>query len=231
MATLGPDYSPLDSILTPSQRGVNVAPSIESVKNAVDSISYYNDVLLKTPLGLRYWTETGFTCSNGAKMYRYNDTVPKGLTNNTTSKGLFPGMIEDAFKAVDVSEIGSLMSSSGFPQCKWEERPVGDQSGRIEAPDRTPYIVDMPQSVLPGSKQGRWVFEKWISEEEWQQTPKTFCADGYKPSQHDGNTCSGSLKTANHEPFQNSPNSQARTNFILLTLAGLGIYLILKKKA
>ncbi len=95
---LGPKYSYADELRAPSELGIGRDGSFDGIMRAVGGINYYVDAigfgqssmvarqmgLHQTPLGIRYFIKTGQTCSNGADMFEYIDTVPKGLPGRVT---------------------------------------------------------------------------------------------------------------------------------------------------
>jgi hypothetical protein len=107
------------------------------------------------PLGVRFWMPTGFTCSNGAKMWQYTDSIPKGdalgerIKNGLNNmgyglRGLAPGIVEDAKDALNPIPVMEAVFGSGYPQCKQVTLPVGDSYGHIADPDTNEnWIGDM----------------------------------------------------------------------------------------
>jgi len=88
-AFLGPNYSFADELPSPKEIGVRSGGSPGAIIDAAAGMNYYVDAIgfgEKTginftdmkPLGIRYFMNTGATCSNGASMYEYIDTTPKG---------------------------------------------------------------------------------------------------------------------------------------------------------
>ena len=65
----------------------------------------------QSPLGVRYFVETGAQCSNGAPMAEYVDTIPKGIPGRVGQemkamglpqlRGLGPGIVEDAASSLN----------------------------------------------------------------------------------------------------------------------------------
>jgi hypothetical protein len=205
----GPDYSFADSLPTPNQIGVNDGDTVEAVIGAVRGVAYYTDTIgfggpssfidqgmgLK-PMGVQVWMKTGVQCSNGADMWSYMDGIPtgeslgKGLAANLASgglpglKGLAPGMLEDVQSALDPTPIMQSVFGTGYAVCKQEERPVGDQDGRISKKDangKVIYYVENPETVVQRdgkNYQTRWVLDHTITQSEWNKAPKTLCPNG-----------------------------------------------------
>jgi len=149
------------------------------------------------PLGLRFFINTGQKCSNGADMHEYINTVPNGMGGKVEDtvrgqlgvglRGLAPGIMEDANEAMNPAHIFKAVIDSGYAKCKKVTLPVGDENGRISSPfDSSDVWIKEPSAhrhvrdgqhkgVSGGSKphQTRWVLDKYISQEEYNATPKT----------------------------------------------------------
>ena len=125
---LGPSYDPSDFIPLPGDLGVRRGSSIGSVLAPSRAISYYADTigfgeasnslsrgagLPVMKYGISYYVPTGITCDNGAQMFDYVDTIPKGdmigkavqrglqSSGLPQLKGLAPGAIEDVKAALN----------------------------------------------------------------------------------------------------------------------------------
>ena len=154
--------------------------------------------LQQRPLGLRYFLKTGQTCHNGADMYEYISSVPSGLPGSagetvkkmmggTELRGLAPGIMEDSIGALNPLPMFKSVMGSGYAKCKKETRPVGDEYGRTSSPfdsnevwvpekTRIKYVKNgQIKGVSEGNKphQTRWVFDSYISQEEYNNSPKT----------------------------------------------------------
>ena len=225
---LGPSYSYADELKTPGQIGVRNDGSVGGIIDAVSGINYYIDTIgfgQKTmfnrndlqPMGIRYFLNTGSVCSNGAYMYDYIDTVPKGnLLGQKVAgaikemglpqmRGLAPGILEDARDALNPLPLINAAIGGGYPECVQVTLPVGDMNGKLR-PDS--YRDDKGRSVTPDvwikgdvkmisnrPHQTRWIQavdgkgnKKYLTKEQWEAAPKQFYPDG-KPI----------------EGFQNSP--------------------------
>jgi len=203
----GPDYSYADELKTPSEIGVRSGGDPGAIIDAVSAVNYYTDVIGfgertginqhgMRPMGLRYFMSTGSTCSNGATMYEYIDTTPKGnllgkrigqaITDMglPAMKGLAPGVLEDARDALNPMPIFNAARGTGYPKCKQVTLQVGDLNGHT----RSPYDsnnVWIKGEIGPGNTQTRWVQDRdaggnplFMSMVDYQNDPKKFYPDG-----------------------------------------------------
>jgi hypothetical protein len=196
-----PKYSYADELYTPKELGITRGGSFGNIMRAVAGVNYYTDAigfgsatglaklngLNQRPLGIRYFLKTGLQCSNGADMYDYVDTVPKGdilgkrITNELramnlpTMQGMAPGMMEDSISALNPMPLIRAASGSGYPQCKKVSMPVGDNEGRVKSRfDASNIWITEPYQTIKGQPtQTRWVFDKWMSMEEYDAVAKT----------------------------------------------------------
>lgn len=217
----GPDYSFADNILLPGQVGVRDGDSIGSVIDAVKGASYYIDMigfgesssplsrgLPVKPLGVNTFMKTGMQCSNGADMYIYVEGVPKGdalgkrVSDGLRSaglpgmRGLAPGILEDIKDSLDPAPLLQAVFGSGYPVCRIEEKPVGDQDGTIKNPGTGKFYVESPETVVRRgnrSFQRRWVFQESIPLTTWEKAPKTHCPNGIAKSKYENENCAGKL--------------------------------------
>jgi hypothetical protein len=248
---LGPDYSFADNIALPNEIGVRDGNDMASVTDAVRAVGYYVDTIgfgsssspltrgmgIK-PLGVNFWMPTGFTCSNGAKMWQYSEGIPKGdalgerIKNGLNNmgyglRGLAPGIVEDAKEALNPVPIMEAVFGSGYPQCRFEVKPVGDQDGRHINPTTGRSYVENPESVQTNgpTRQGRWVFDRSLTKAQWDAAPKTHCPDGYRPGNHEANDCNRRLINTNQEGFK---SQSKQINKVLLATGVIGVLLYLK---
>ncbi len=171
------------------------------------------------PMGVNYFTKTSTRCSNGADMWVYVNGIPEGnIFGNRVKqalqrlgmpnlRGLAPGIMEDTRDALNPIPILNSAFGSGYVQCKEVELPVGDFFGRLRNVDGK----EMIRSAFPGDiqmrggrpHQKRFVFDKWLTKEDYdkQMENATFCPDGSKKENHQGEDCS--LPILKVEPFQN----------------------------
>ena len=184
---LGPNYNPADEMLPPASVGVRRGDSLDSVLGAVKGVIYYGDMMgfgepssaftrdmpgLR-PLGVNYFVNSGLTCSNGATMWEYVETIPNGSALGEKVKqaiagvglpqlrGMAPGILEDAKSALNPFPVINAVVGSGYPQCKLVRKQVGDFNGRI-------YNIDGDLLVDPvgliGSGDGPYYQERWIQD-------------------------------------------------------------------
>lgn len=200
---LGPSYDPSNYIPLPGDIGVHRGGDLQDVTNAIKGVAYYSDVIgfgessngLTQGMdfqhyGVNYFMRTGAKCSNGADMWVYVDTIPKGNALGKRVKaglasaglpamrGLAPGMLEDVEGALNPEPIINALFSGAYPSCRQVTLPVGDERGNVADPETGELWVEGP--VEPGSKQTKWVQDKALSRDEWESTPKTMNADGTK---------------------------------------------------
>jgi hypothetical protein len=202
---LGPSYSYADELATPSELGIGPDGSADGIIRAVAGVNYYTDAIgfgqstglaagqgwRQKPLGIRYFTSTGATCSNGAKMYEYVDTTPPGLpgrvekeiqrTMGVELKGLGPGIMSDATGALNPLPMFKAITGSVFFACKKVTLPVGDLNGNIKSPHSggPTWIKDSDTQFGPsGPMQTRWIYDRDLSQDEYEKTAKT---EGFEP--------------------------------------------------
>jgi hypothetical protein len=184
---LGPNYSPADEMLPPASIGVRRGGDLGDVIGAVKGVIYYGDMMgfgeassgftkgmpgLK-PLGVNYFINSGLTCSNGATMWEYVQTIPTGSALGPTIqnairgvglpelRGMAPGILEDAKSALDPSPVINAVVGSGYPQCRLMKMKVGDFDGKITNVDGV-LLVD-PNGLIIGSD-GAYYQERWIQD-------------------------------------------------------------------
>ena len=201
---MGPSYSYADELSTPSELGIGHDGSAEGILKAMAGVNYYTDAIgfgeptmfakarakddprwRQTPLGIRYFTKTGATCSNGAPMYEYIDTTPPGLpgrvgdeikrTLGVDMKGLGPGIMYDAAGALDPRPMIKAITGSVYPKCKQVTLPVGDLKGALSSRHGgAPWITE-GDTTFPGGvpSQTRWVYDSDLSQAEYDRTLKS----------------------------------------------------------
>jgi len=217
----GSPYQPADAMKTPPQLGIGVGDSIGDVVRAVKGVGFYTDQIgfgapstgltsgmPLQPLGVNYFLNTGTICSNGAQMWEYIQGIPDGSAMGEKMKrtiqdmglpplkGLAPGMIEDAKRALDPAPLIQSVFGSGYPQCRQVTLQVGDAYGRIQDSETgEKWISDSGSATF---RNGKWFQTKWIqdinpktgapiqlSRDQWVATPKTHRPDG-RPKQREG---------------------------------------------
>jgi hypothetical protein len=218
---LGPKYTFADELPTPSEIGVRRDGSFGGISRAVSGINYYMDAIgfgqttglarmsgmRANPLGVRYFTKTGMTCSNGADMYEYVNGIPNGLpgrvgkevqkTLGVEFRGLAPGIVEDAANALDPRPFFQAAIGAGYPRCKKVTMPVGDYNGNVRSPyDANNVWITQPTRSVRVSRgalphQTRWVLDQYVSQEEYAKTPKTEKAGTVPPTDANSNMPEG----------------------------------------
>jgi hypothetical protein len=152
------------------------------------------------PLGLNFFLKTGATCSNGEPMYEYVSTIPKGIPGELGDKlakemkgfrfqGLAPGIVNDAGAALNPAPFFNAAIGSGFAKCKQITKQVGDYNGKLKS-DRVkgrPWIDPSKETITTQKNKDRkrrkddpknrsytthWVFDKWISADEYNAERK-----------------------------------------------------------
>jgi hypothetical protein len=258
----GPDFDFSDQIKLPAEIGVKDGDSMESVVNAVKGVSFYIDTIgfgaptlpLSSgmdirPIGVNFWSKTGLKCSNGADMWSYTETIPKGdalgkrvqaALGGTQLRGLAPGIVEDAKSALNPVPLMKAIFGSGYPLCKLEEKQVGDQdgyiqkrktldNGRLESTPSGPYFIDQPESAYKKADgkfyQKRWTYAGDLTEIQWQNAQKTHCPDGFPMKNHRNGRCELPLVSSVLDGFQSTSNPNTK---ILLGIAILGSLVTLK---
>ena len=183
---LGPQYNPADEMLPPASIGVKRGGELDDVIGAVKGVIYYGDMMgfgeassgftrgmpgLK-PLGVNYFINSGLTCSNGATMWEYVQTIPTGSALGEKVKqairgvglpqlrGMAPGILEDAQSALNPFPVIDAVVGSGYPQCRLVKKPVGDFDGKVYNVDGV-LLVD-PVGLI--NENGRYYQERWIQD-------------------------------------------------------------------
>ena len=204
----GPAYSFDNEIKSPKQIGVRDSGSPDGIIDAVSGINYYSDVIgfgQKTmlnhtdmvPMGIRYFMPTGSTCSNGAQMWEYVDSIPKGNILGERVKqvlgemglppmrGLAPGIMEDARYALNPMPIFRAAMGSGYVKCKQVTLPVGDGGGNIRSPQDGTLWIKGHVDFNNGPKQTKWVQDTdkdgiplFMTKLDYENAEKAFYPDG-----------------------------------------------------
>ena len=219
---LGPKYDYSAELPTPKSVGVNFGDgSWGGIKGAMAGVDYYSDVigfgetagfakgngLTMNPLGIRYFINSGSTCSNGQDMYQYVDTIPHGLpgrlgneiqkTLHVKLRGLAPGMFEDAAKALNPAPMFNAMVNSGYARCRKVTLPVGDPEGRIQSPVTGEWWINPSKEALtyPNGKPhaSHWLFDSWVSAEEYAADKKV---EGFRSGLGQSKVIAGALFAA-----------------------------------
>jgi len=201
---LGPKYDPSNFVPLPGDIGVRRGDNLSDVTNAVKGVAYYSDLIgfgessnkLTSGMdfqhfGVNYFMRTGAKCSNGAEMWMYVETIPKGdvlgerIKKGLASaglpalRGLAPGMLEDVSSALDPRPVIGALFNGAYPSCRRVTYPVGDEKGRIADPDSGDMWVEGPVEMRNGQPhQTRWIQDKTLSRDQWENEKKTMKPDG-----------------------------------------------------
>ena len=201
---LGPNYDPSNFIPLPGDIGVRRGDNLSDVTNAVKGVAYYSDLIgfgessnnLTRGMdfqhfGVNYFMRTGAKCSNGAEMWMYVETIPKGdvlgerikkgleSSGLPAMRGLAPGMLEDVKGALDPRPVIGALFNGAYPSCRKVTQPVGDEKGRVADPETGDLWVEGPVEMRNGKPyQTRWIQDKTLSREQWENDKKTMKPDG-----------------------------------------------------
>jgi hypothetical protein len=207
MGMFGSPYSAADALKGPPQIGVKAGDSMSDVVDAVAGVAYYidqigfgessnpltnNSTMDLKPLGVNYFMETGIKCSNGAQMWEYMRGITEGNAFGEHMKtvmhemglpglkGLAPGMIEDAERALNPEPLMKALFGSGYSECQEVTLPVGDARGQIYGDDGTPWIANPKTAFIQDGQrvQKRWVYKNDLSRDQWNNTKKTMDFNG-----------------------------------------------------
>ena len=128
-------------------------------------------------------------------MYEYVNTVPSGLpgrvgheietTLGVHMRGLAPGIVEDAVGALNPVPMFKAVIGSGYAKCKKVTLPVGDMNGQTHsAYDPSNVWIPDPWKPVGGQpSQTRWIFDRYVSMEEYDATSKTEKAGVLPPTE------------------------------------------------
>ncbi len=128
-------------------------------------------------------------------------------------QGLAPGILEDAISATNPIPMLKAVQG-GYPKCKKLTERVGSNEApyiRSRLPPHTLWIKDNDLEIRGNGVpfQTRWVFDKWISQKEWDCTPKT----------------EAPKKTEKTEGFENQQDKGQLYATILLGILGVSLLL------
>ena len=196
------------------------------------------------PMGVNYFMRTMTKCSNGADMWTYMNGIPEGTVlgkrvrdamrnlGMPELKGLAPGMLEDAEAALNPMPILNSLLGSGYAKCKQVRLPVGDVFGRTRSSDNKEWIRPLfpgdLQTVNGRPTQARWVFDKWMTQEEWKKEydGREFCPDGSRIANHSDKDCAKPMTRA--EGFSDYEDMSSNTLLTVAILLGLGAVLAVR---
>lgn len=191
-----PKYNYADELASPRELGIKRDGSFDGIMRAVSGINYYSDSIgfgestglarmngmNQTPLGIRFFTNTGLKCSNGQPMYEYVDNIPQGnlLGNRVRDelkamglpqmRGLAPGILEDATNALNPVPLLDSAMRGGFPKCKQITMPVGNAKGELASrlDPNNPWIKG-PIQIKDGiPTQTHWVLDSWMNSSDYE---------------------------------------------------------------
>lgn len=183
------------------------------------------------PMGVNYFMRTTTKCSNGADMWSYMNGIPEGTIlgkrvrdamrnlGMPELRGLAPGILEDAQAGLNPVPVLNSLFGTGYAKCKQVRMPVGDVFGRLKSQDNKEWIRELfpgdIQKVGNKQMQSRWVFDRWMTQEEWKKEydGREFCPDGSHIVNHSDKDCRKPLIKA--EGFSDYEDSSS----IMLTVA------------
>ena len=191
-----PKYNYADELASPRELGIKRDGSFDGIMRAVSGINYYSDSIgfgestgiakangmEQTPLGVRFFTNTGLKCPNGEPMHEYIDTIPGGnlLGNRVRDelkamglpqmRGLAPGILEDATSALNPIPLLETAIRGGFPKCKQVSLPVGNAKGETKSrlDSSNVWIKDAYEIKNGMPHQTRWVLDRWMTPAEFE---------------------------------------------------------------
>jgi len=166
-SVMGPSYSYVDNIQSPSALGVGSDGSMSQVARNIDGITTYVQYLISGPaMGNRFFVKTGGTCTapDGSSQSRSNyvnnvtdaaEALPESMRRDlgglaSDFNGLIPGMIQDVEGLNPVSLFNSL-SADSVPTCECYSCPVtsGLSNGFLNTTLSPDYDPDLCQKVDP----------------------------------------------------------------------------------
>lgn len=168
-SVMGPSYSYVDNIQSPSALGVGSDGSFSQIGRNIGGITTYIQYLISGPaLGNRFFIKTGGTCKapDGSSQTRSNyvnnvtdaaEALPQSMRNDlgglaSDFNGLVPGMIQDVEGLNPISLFNSL-SADSVPTCECYSCPVssGVSTGFLNTTLSPDYDPDLCQKVDPSA--------------------------------------------------------------------------------
>jgi len=168
-SVMGPSYSYVDNIQSPSALGVGSDGSFSQIGTNIEGIGTYIKYLISGPaLGNRFFIKTGGTCKapDGSSQSRSNyvnnvtdaaEALPESMRRDlgglaSDFNGLVPGMIQDVEGLNPVSLFNSL-SADSVPTCECYSCPVssGASTGFLNTTLSPDYDPDLCQKVDPSA--------------------------------------------------------------------------------
>jgi len=174
---MGPSYSYVDHIQSPSALGVGSDGSMSQIARNTEGIIQYVQYLISGPaLGNRFFIKTGGTCKapDGSTQTRSNyvnnvtdaaDILPESMRRDlgglaSDFNGLIPGMIQD-IEGLNPLTLFNSLSVDSIPTCECYSCPVSSGVGTAFlnttlSPD---YDPDLCQKVDPSACKTQEGFE------------------------------------------------------------------------
>lgn len=173
---MGPSYSYVDNIQSPSSLGIGSDGSISQIARNTEGIVTYMKNLISGPaLGNRFFINTGGSCiaPDGSTQSRYNyinnvtdaaEALPESMRKDlggiaSDFNGLIPGMIED-IGGLDPTTLFNSLSADSTPTCECYTCPVSSGIGSAFlnttlSPDYNPDLCQKADpSVCKAGKEG-----------------------------------------------------------------------------
>jgi hypothetical protein len=166
---MGPSYSYVDNIQSPSALGVGSDGSMSQIARNIGGIVTYVQYLISGPaMGNRFFVQTGGTCTapDGSSQSRSNyvnnvtdaaEALPESMRRDlgglaSDFNGLIPGMIQDVEGLNPVSLFNSL-SADSVPTCECYSCPVssGVANAFLNTTLSPDYDPDLCQKVDPSA--------------------------------------------------------------------------------
>jgi hypothetical protein len=245
---LGPSYDPSDFIPLPKEVGVGRGKSLGSAVNALKAVGYYADTIgfgqTSLPFfstnqqvqiyGINYFMPTGIKCDNGADMFQYIETIPKGDAFGTAVqrglessglpalRGLAPGAVEDAKSALNPVPIVRSLFGSGYAKCKLETKLVGDLYGRTGDEKGSWIQGPIDTTFNPGTRTYNKTQTRWVAATDRKGNPITISKEKYDNSLKIYNP-DGTPKTKTKESFVSEGEAFSLHVLFAATLAISGL--------
>ena len=246
---LGPSYDPSDFIPLPGQVGVRRGKSLGDAVNALKAVSYYADTIgfgsatlplfrSKAPVliyGINYFMPTGVKCDNGADMYQYIETIPKGDAFGTAVqrglassglpalRGLAPVAVEDAKSALNPVPIVQSLFGTGYAKCSLVTSLVGDLYGRTGDENGSWIQGNIDTTYNRFSKTYLKTQTRWVAARDRKGNPITVTKEQYDKAYKIYNP-DGTPRTQTRESFVSEGNNPGALQvFFVATLAISGL--------
>lgn len=176
-SVMGPSYSYVDNIQSPSSLGVGSDGSFSQIATNIGGITTYIQYLISGPaMGNRFFIKTGGTCKapDGSSQSRSNyvnnvtdaaEALPESMRRDlgglaSDFNGLVPGMIQDIEGLNPVSLFNSL-SADSVPSCECYSCPVssGASAGFLTTSLSPDFDPDLCQKADPSACIAKESFE------------------------------------------------------------------------